>query len=140
MVQFDDSPKGMGTAGTVHFFQGLMIADGGVSQNEIEKVNILVYKFRRRLPGEYENTVKRVEQMNKDEDYKDWTADDHLDKGLEYWQAYKDSGKADHHHLEAIIDIVEIVSEIDDVTQGEREYIRKMEKEFKRRFGFQSTG
>jgi hypothetical protein len=131
---------GKGTAGIVHFFQGLMLADGAVSQNEIDKVNILVYKFRKRLPGTYENTVQRIDEMNKDADYKNWTADHHLEKGLEFWQAYANSGEADQHHLEAIIDIVEIVSEIDDVTEGEREYIRKMEKEFKKRFGYQSVG
>jgi len=126
-----------GVAAILHFFMGLMRADGSISKKEVEKIRILIYKFDRGLPGEYERNAQKLDRIINDKDYDDWDKDRHLEQGLQYWESYFKSGEADESHLETILEIIEILSEIDEVANEEVDYIEAMKAEFTKRFNFQ---
>lgn len=134
MVYFSEVKDSNGVAGVIHFFVGLMKADGGISVAEIEKIKILIYKFRTRLPGDYETIRELMEKVLEDYDYKDWDGDKHFEKGLEYWNHYFRKGKSDDSQLEAILDILELVGEIDEMSELEQSFIDRVRQNFVERF------
>jgi hypothetical protein len=74
-------------------------------------------------------------QINEDPDYKNWSPDDHLDKGLMFFDRFVNSGQANTIHLDAMYDLFEIVAEVGDLTPGEEKYLNRIFKEFTSKYG-----
>lgn len=122
-------------AALAHILVGLIKADAGLSISEVEKIEILIYKMRHGLPAEYDDIMKMIFQINEDPDYKNWSPDDHLDKGLMFFDRFVNSGQANTIHLDAMYDLFEIVAEVGDLTPGEEKYLNRIFKEFTSKYG-----
>lgn len=122
-------------AALAHILEGLIKADAGLSVSEIEKIEILIYKMRHGLPAEYDDIMKMIFQLNEDPDYSSWTPDDHLDKGLEFFDRFVTSGRANAVHLDSMYDLFEIIAEVGDLTEGEEKYLNRIYKEFSGKYG-----
>ncbi len=122
-------------AALAHILEGLIKADAGLSVYEIEKIEILIYKMRHGLPAEYDDIMKMILHLHEDPDYKSWVPDTHLDKGLEYFDRFVNSGYANAIHLDAMYDLFEIIAEVGDLTEGEEKYLNRIYKEFSTKYG-----
>lgn len=126
-------------AALAHILGGLIKADAGLSVSELEKVEILIYKMRHGLPAEYEDIMKMIEQLNGDPDYVSWTPDDHLDRGLMYFDQFVNSGQANTIHLEAMYDLFEIIADVGDLTPGEERYLARIYREFTSKYDMKKS-
>ena len=122
-------------AALAHILGGLIKADAGLSVSEIEKIEILIYKMRHGLPADYDDIMKMILQLNEDPDYQSWKPENHLEKGLEFFDSFVKSGNANAVHLDAMYDLFEIIAEVGDLTPGEEEYLNKIYKEFTSKYG-----
>lgn len=127
------------SAALAHILEGLIKADAGLSISEVEKIEILIYKMRHGLPAEYDDIMKMILHLNEDPDYKSWSPDDHLDKGLEYFDRFVNSGYANAIHLDAMYDLFEIIAEVGDLTPGEEKYLSRIYKEFSGKYGMKKN-
>ena len=135
MVVFPNTPDRKGVEAVVHFFLGLMKADGGISVDEVNEVKILLYKFRHNLPGEYETNFELLEKLKGEPSVSSWDHYKHLDHGLACWEEFRASRGAKPNILDSIFMIIEILSEIDEITNEEKVFMEKMANEFSKRFG-----
>jgi len=134
MIKVNEQDRNQtGSAAIAHFFVGLMKADAGLSVAEERKVELLIYKMRHGLPGDYEITKEYLNQIQKDPDYQDWDPDRHGDEGLHYFDLFKQLDQSGEEYSEAILDLMEIVMEVGDVTPGEEKYLNRMREEFQKR-------
>jgi hypothetical protein len=108
-----------------------MKCDGTVSERELEKVKILMYKYRDRLPGEYEIYRDHFMEIVNDPDYADWAHDRHLVRGLDLFDQYLNAGIKHDDELDAILEMLEIISEVDEVNDIEGEFIAQVRSHFK---------
>ena len=117
-----------------HFFVGLMKADGGLSISEEEKIEILIYKMRHHLPGNYEHTIEQTRGIRHAEEYASWVPGEHLEKGLEFLDKFVASGGSEPDHFTGIMETLEIIMEVGSITPGEKEYIDRMHREFTQKY------
>ena len=122
-------------AALAHILGGLIKADTGLSVSEVEKIEILVYKMRHGLPADYDDIMKMILQLNDDPDYKSWEPADHLEKGLEFFDKFVNSGQANAIHLDAMYDLFEIIAEVGELTEDEEKYLNRIYKEFTLKYG-----
>ena len=114
-----------------HFFVGLVKADAGLSLAEIRKIELLIYKMRKELPGKYEEIIDLFHKIQKDTDYQDWTPEKHGTEGL---NLFKEAIKGDENalnYLDAVLETMEIIIDVGEVTPGEHRFLMRMKKEFK---------
>ncbi len=135
MVNVPNTPEGFAAAALAHMLLGLIKADDGLSISEIEKIEILVYKMRHDLPADYEEIMKLIELFRTDEGYIKWTPDEHLDRGLMYFDQFVATGSALKSHFEALYDIFEIIVEVGTITSGEEKYLARIYREFTTKYG-----
>ena len=135
MVVFPNTPDRKGVEAVVHFFLGLMKADGGISVDEVNQIKILFHKFRHNLPGNEDSNFVLLQKLKAEPSVKSWDHYQHLDHGLTCWQEFRDSAGAKPQILDSIFMIIEILSEIDETTNEEQVFMQKMADEFQKRFG-----
>jgi hypothetical protein len=130
MNSIDNTHLGRGITGILHLFTGLMKSDGHISEAEREKVKILCYKFEKRLPGSYETYRDLSVEIVDDPELKVWTPEQHMQKGFALFDQYLQEGPPHHDHLDAILEIMEILSEIDETNDQEALYIGTVRAHF----------
>jgi len=130
MVEIDNTPIGNATGALAHIFVGLIKADQGLSVSEVEKVEILIYKFRHDLPADYEEVHKTILAIHEDTDYKTWAPDDHLDKGMMAFDKFIASGESKPEHFENLYNLLEVVMEVGTISPGEERYLSRIYREF----------
>ncbi len=133
----EDKGVELASAALAHFFVGLIKADAGLSVAEERKVELLIYKMRHGLPGEYEQIIQFLHQIQKDPDYQSWDPDKHGDEGLRYFDKFCELEQNAQQYLDAILDLMEIIVEVGEVTAGEEKFLAKMNREFQKRKGKQ---
>lgn len=124
----------LASSALAHFFTGLMKADGGLSISEEEKIEILIYKMRHLLPGDYEFTIDKTREVRQGEEFSSWVPNQHLEKGLEYLDQYVASGESEPDNFNGIMETLEIIMEVGSITPGEKQYIDRMNHEFSQKY------
>lgn len=117
-----------------HFLVGLVKADGYISQAEERKMEILVHKFRHGLPGEPESLMGDIALLRSDRFDKHMPID-HITDGFQNFDEFVKSGEADPEHMESIIEMLEVLSEVDGVSASEKLYMDRIREGFKQRYG-----
>jgi hypothetical protein len=140
MLRLENTHTGKGVTGILHLFVGLMLADGEMRPEEIEKVKILIYKFKTKLPGDFDLYRESLEIMLHDNDYQGWSANDHLIKGLDLFDAYFGAGIPHDDHMEAIMDILTLVGEVGEMNEQEEVFISRVSDHFKNKYKYVHEG
>lgn len=117
-----------------HFLTGLVKADGYVSQAEERKIEILVHKFRHGLPGTPDTIVDDV-ALVRGPRYEKHMPMDHLEDGFQNFDEFVKTGEADAEHMETIVEMMDILSEVDGISQSEKLYMERIREGFKKRYG-----
>jgi hypothetical protein len=134
MVSVDNAPEAQAALALAHFFTGIVKADEGLQQNDVKKIHLIIYKMRHDLPGDYEKTTELMTRIMEDADYEGWNPDAHCDEGLKHFERFYTSGKCVPRHITGIFDLLEIIVEVGDVTEGEQTYIARINEEFNKRY------
>jgi hypothetical protein len=113
---------------------GLMKADGKITQSEMNKVRMLVMKFKHSMPGDEGTIISMIEAIETDADYKDWDHWKHLELGLECWDKFHALGLSEDEYLESILTICEILMELDEIHGEEEKYVQRITEECKNRY------
>ena len=122
------------SASLAHFFVGLIKADAGLSVAEVRKVELLIYKMRKMLPGEYEQIISFLHEIQQDNDYLDWNADRHGTEGLRLFDILLASNTLHYQrYIDSILELMEIIVEVGDISEGEEKFLARMFKEFGKR-------
>ena len=129
------SPPTEACSAVVHFFIGMMKADGTVTEAEQRKVEILAHKFRHVLPFDATALVPAMTSAMSQQQYDQHLAMDHMDVGLKYFDAFVASGQAEEEHMSAVLEMLEILMEVDGVTANEELYFSKLKEAFDKRYG-----
>lgn len=135
MLSNDYTPEGAATLAMAHFFLALMKADGNVSQAEIRKVEILAHKFRHGLPGNSEIVPEDVKEMNQSEAHTKMFSMDHVELGLGSFDKFVTSGQAEEEHMHTIIEMMDILAEVDGVTENVQLIMDKIKSGLETRYG-----
>jgi hypothetical protein len=122
-------------AALAHWFVGLMKADGYISSAEERKVEILVHKFRRGLPCTSEDVLESQAAIMTDATYGEWRPKQHLDSGFERFDTFVKSGDATEDHMSTILEMLEILAEVDGVTDTEQLFLDLIREGFLNRYG-----
>ncbi len=117
-----------------HFFVGLLKADAGLSLAQIRKIELLIYKMRKQLPGKHERTILFFHKIQEDPDYQSWTPEKHGTEGLRLFElaVAMDKPQKVDFYVEGVLETMEIIIEVGDVTPGEERFLARMQKEFAR--------
>jgi hypothetical protein len=134
MLAAKQNPKDQATLALSYFFRGLVVADGGLSKAEEGKVSILIHKFRHSLPGDNETIIANLSGIAADPDYATWSPDRYIDEALVHYDAFVASGEAEPDQLVGLLECLQLVQEVGDVTEGEKKYMSRIEAEFKTRY------
>ncbi len=135
MLRIENTPAGLATAAVGHVLVGLMKCDGQVSLNEEIRMDNLVVRMARQLPGSPEATSDFVTALLADADYHDWKPHDHLERGLEYFGQFVDLGEARYRHVDGLLEVLGQLMEVDGVTESERAYLTQASQALEQRFG-----
>jgi hypothetical protein len=134
MLTVKQNPQDQATLALSYFFRGLVVADGGLSKAEEGKVGILIYKFRHSLPGDNETIIANLSAIAEDPDYATWSPDRYIDEALMHYDAFVASGEADTDQLVGLLECLELVQEVGNVTEGEKKYMNRIQDEFRTRY------
>lgn len=132
-----ESPEGNASLAMSHFLLGLIKADGVVTAGEESKVKVLVKKFGYGMPGEPDDVMHDVFFMNENARYSDWKAGDHLDQGFQHFDKFVEAGLAERDHMETIVEMLEILSEVDGISDAEIFYMKRLREQLMKRYDFQ---
>jgi len=119
----------------VHLIVGLLKSDPDLGDVETRKAKLLIYKFRHGLPGSYDEMSAQMEQCLADADYKSWKPFTHLERAFGYFDKYVELGLAKSGHIQAVIDLLEVVMEVGEITPEEKQYLDRVTHEFAERYG-----
>ncbi len=122
-------------AALAHFFIGLMKADGYISKAEERKVEILVNKFRRGLPCTSEEVIDAQSGILQNDQFKDWMPKEHLDAGFDQFDQFVKSDTATEEHMATIVEMLEILAEVDGVTDSEVLFLDMIREGMSSRYG-----
>jgi hypothetical protein len=131
----ESTPKAHATTALSHFFIGLMKADGIVTQAEERKVEILIHKFQRGMPASEEETRDRLKELRDDNSTQGMFPIDHLTAGFAAFDKFVESGEALEAHMTTIVEMLDILMEVDGVSDSETLYMDRMRQEFQSRYG-----
>ncbi|MBX3102152.1 MAG: hypothetical protein KF690_06570 [Bacteroidetes bacterium] len=110
-------------------------ADAGLSKAEIEKIKIIIYKMDRGLPVKYPEIKPVLEAMSVDADYKLWTPEMHREKAFEFLAKFHNMPAYRKSHLNALWEIMEMIMEVGEITDGEQAYMDAVLKVFNETYG-----
>jgi hypothetical protein len=134
-LTISDTPTTKAGAALAHWFVGLMKADGYISSAEERKVEILVHKFRRGLPCTSEDVLESQAVILKDAAFGEWRPKEHLDSGFDQFDIFVKSGDATEDHMSTILEMLEILAEVDGVTDTEQLFLDLIREGFLKRYG-----
>lgn len=137
MINYKHNAEDYAKMYLVHFFVGLIKADGGLSTAEIDKIKIIIYKMDRGLPVKYPEIKPTLEAMIADADFKLWSPDLHREKAFEFLAKFHEMPAYRKSHLEALWEIMEIIMEVGDITEGEQAYMDAVLKVFTETYGLE---
>lgn len=113
---------------------GLAKADGYISQAEERKLEILVHKFSYGLPGNSETLMDDIKLVGSAR-YEKFMPIDHLNEGFTNFDEFVKSGEAEAEHMETIVEMMDILSEVDGISDSEKLYMDRVREGFKKRYG-----
>ncbi len=117
-----------------HFFVGLVKADAGLSMAQIRKIELLIFKMKKQLPGKHERTIQFFHKIQEDPDYQSWTPEKHGTEGLRLFElaVAQDKPQKVEFYIEGLLETMEIIIDVGEVTPGEKRFLDRMQKEFLR--------
>lgn len=122
-------------AALAHFFVGLMKADGYISSAEERKVEILVHKFRHGLPCNSDEVLEAQSTILANPSHTEWKPNEHLSEGFVHFDQFVKSGAATEDHMSTILEMLEILAEVDGVTESEQLFLDMIRDGFTKRYG-----
>lgn len=122
-------------AAIAHFFIGLMKADGYISEGEQKKVKILAHKFERNLPCSEDEVIDAQSTILQDNAHATWMPKEHLDAGFAQFDTFVQSDTATEEHMSTIVEMLEILAEVDGVTDSEMLFLDMIREGMSSRYG-----
>ena len=113
-----------------HFFVGMLLSDPDLSETEMKKIDIIIYKMRHGLPGKHELMMDVFKHMRHDDTAMALSPEYHLNRGLELLDSYAAAGLLKDVHLEALMDLLDVIAEVGEVTEEEELYLQQARQAF----------
>ncbi len=129
------TPSAAAGAAIAHFFIGLMKADGIITPAEKTKVKILAHKFQRNLPCNEDEVMSAQEAILDNSTHNTWMPKEHLDAGFGAFDTFVNTETANEDHISAILEMLEILAEVDGVTDTEMLYLDMIREGMSARYG-----
>lgn len=117
-----------------HLFMGIMKIDGAITLEEERKLEILLHKLGHDLPGDQAQILENLDVILEDPDMKNWTPQQHLDGCFVFFDEFVASGQATAKHIDSVIDMADLLTEVDGVSPGEIVYLEKIVEGFNFRY------
>lgn len=122
------------TSALAHFFVGLMKVDGLITVDETSKLSILVRKFSYGLPASPDAILIATESVLAADDFAKWKPNEHLEEALKYYHLFVESGRARNEHHTTLLDLLDILADVDGLSENEQLYLKRMQEHFAQRY------